>query len=78
MAIKLNTKYLDGFVGEHEYQLIQGEIDAAHQNLIKKGEPSEKPIGWMTLPVDYDKEEFARIKAAAEKIEAAGGKVEVM
>ncbi|MBE6701208.1 MAG: glucose-6-phosphate isomerase [Ruminococcaceae bacterium] len=68
MAIRLKTDYLTSFISEHEYALIQGEVNAAHENLIKEGEPSEKPIGWMTLPVNYDKEEFDRILKAAEKI----------
>lgn len=69
MAIKLKTDYLNGFVEEHEYSLIQSAVKAAHETLIQKGEPSEKPIGWMSLPVDYDKEEFDRILVAAEKIQ---------
>ena len=69
MAIKLKTDYLNGFVEEHEYSLIKSAVAAAHETLIEKGDPAEKPIGWMTLPVDYDKEEFDRIEAAAKKIQ---------
>ena len=56
MAIRLKTDYLNGFIGKHEYELIQPSVKAAHEILIEKGEPAEKPIGWMTLPLDYDKE----------------------
>ncbi|MBE6650686.1 MAG: glucose-6-phosphate isomerase [Ruminococcaceae bacterium] len=69
MAIKLKTDYLNGFVEDHEYSLIKSAVAAAHETLIEKGDPAEKPIGWMTLPVDYDKEEFDRIEAAAKKIQ---------
>ncbi len=69
MAIKLKTNYLKGFVGTHEYELIQSAVDSAHEILVQKGDPAEKPIGWMTLPVDYDKDEFDRIIKAADKIQ---------
>ncbi len=68
MAIKLKTDYLNSFINEHEYELIKGNVKAAYDELKKEGTPSEKPTGWMTLPVDYDKEEFDRIVKAAEKI----------
>ncbi len=68
MAVRLNTDYLNGFLKEHEYSLIQGTVDAAHSELIKKGTPSEKPTGWMTLPKDYDKEEFERIIKVSDRI----------
>ncbi len=69
MAIKLKANYLEGFVGAHELEMIKSAVVDAHNTLIKKGDPAEKPIGWMTLPVDYDKEEFDRIKKAAKKIQ---------
>lgn len=69
MAIKLKANYLEGFVGAHELKMIKSAVVDAHNTLIKKGDPAEKPIGWMTLPVDYDKEEFDRIKKAAKKIQ---------
>ncbi len=68
MAIRLKTNYLKDFVKEHEYSLIEGEVNAAYVKLKEKGEPSLKPTGWMTLPEDYDKEEFERILLASEKI----------
>lgn len=68
MAIKLTEKYLEGFVSPHELEQIKREISLAHETLLEKGEPSEKPIGWIDLPENYDKEEFERIISAAEKI----------
>ncbi len=68
MAIKLNDKYLKAYIGENEYTAIQPAVTAAHTLLAEKNGPGNDFLGWVTLPKDYDKEEFARIKAAAERI----------
>lgn len=68
MSIKLNDKYLKGFVSEDELKGIQPQITAAHETLINKTGAGSDFLGWKDLPVNYDKEEFARIKSAAEKI----------
>lgn len=43
-------------------------VKVAHQMLHEKKGPGSDYLGWVKLPFDYDKEEFARIKAAAERI----------
>jgi len=68
MAIKLNDKYLKGFVSEDEIKSIQPQITAAHETLNNRTGAGSDFLGWQDLPVNYDKEEFARIKVAAEKI----------
>lgn len=68
MALKLNSKYLSSFIGEHEYSAIQPAVTAAHETLKAKNGPGSDFLGWVNLPEAYDKEEFGRIKAAAEKI----------
>ena len=68
MAIKLNDKHLDGFVNSHEYDAMVPQVKAAHKALHEGTGLGNDFIGWVTLPTDYDKEEFARIKVAAEKI----------
>ena len=68
MALKLNCKHLSSFIGEHEYAAIQPAVTAAHETLKAKNGPGSDFLGWVSLPEDYDKEEFVRIKAAAEKI----------
>ena len=68
MSMKLNTKYLAGFVGENELSAISSQVSAAHALLEAKNGPGSDFLGWVDLPVNYDKEEFARIKAAAERI----------
>ncbi len=68
MALRLNTKYLNGFISDSDYAAIADEVKAAHQKLISKTGEGSDFLGWVDLPVDYDKEEFARIEKAAAKI----------
>ena len=70
MAIKLNCRFLKGFVGEGDLAAISDEVNAAKSNLYEnKAQAAGNAYhGWLTLPEDYDKEEFARIKAAAARI----------
>lgn len=68
MMIKLNDKFVKPFIDDHEYDNIQPLVTAADRMLREKAGPGNDFLGWMTLPRDYDKVEFARIKAAAEKI----------
>ncbi len=68
MALKLNDKYLKAYIGDNEYKGIQPAVTAAHEMLENKTGLGNDFLGWLTLPMDYDKEEFARIKAAAERI----------
>lgn len=68
MSIKLQTKYLSNFIREDECKGVAPLITAAHNTLASENGLGSDFLGWVTLPTDYDKEEFARIKAAAEKI----------
>ncbi len=68
MSVKLIDRYLSGFISEHEYQNIQSQVSAAHHLLRSKSGAGNDFLGWVTLPEDYDKEEFARIRSAAEQI----------
>ena len=68
MAVTLNCKHLSGFVSAEELKAIAPEIAAAHKTLHDKSGLGNDKLGWLDLPTNYDKEEFARIKAAAEKI----------
>ena len=68
MSVVLNTKHLSGFINEEEYKAIYSQVEAAHNQLEAKNGPGNDFLGWMYLPRDYDKEEFARIKEAAKKI----------
>ena len=69
MTLKLNDKYIKPFVEDSELEQLQSEINAAHANLLAQNGEGKDFLGWITLPDDYDKEEFARIKKAASKIQ---------
>ena len=68
MSVKLNTRYLEGFVNENDVQGIAPEVTAAVELLNSRTGAGNDFLGWLDLPVDYDKEEFTRIKKTAEKI----------
>ena len=68
MSVKFNGKYLAKFVKDTEFEAIWPQVKAAHEMLEGRTGPGNDFLGWVDLPVNYDKEEFARIKAAAEKI----------
>ena len=55
---------------EADILAIKDEVIAAKNTLVEKTGAGNDFLGWIDLPVDYDKEEFARIKAAAEKIKS--------
>ena len=68
MPTFLSDKHLQGFIGADEYVGIAPAVAAAHQALHTESGLGHEFTGWLKLPTDYDKEEFARIKAAAERI----------
>ncbi len=59
-----------GFVSEEELGYMKGLALAAKETLVSKNGAGNDFLGWIDLPVDYDKEEFARIKKAAAKIQS--------
>lgn len=69
MSISLNTKYLQNFVAPHEIEAAKASAELAAKTVISRSGAGNDFLGWVDLPVDYDKEEFARIKAAAAKIQ---------
>ncbi|MCI6581088.1 MAG: glucose-6-phosphate isomerase [Oscillospiraceae bacterium] len=68
MTLKLNSKYLDSFVNSDEIAGIKPQVETAAELLHSRKGLGNDFLGWLDLPVNYDKEEFTRIKAAAEKI----------
>ncbi len=56
------------FISEDEVKYMGKLAEDARQTLVSKSGAGNDYIGWLNLPVDYDREEFARIKAAAKKI----------
>lgn len=59
-----------GFIREHEVQAFEGIADVAKEVLVSRSGLGSDYLGWIDLPVDYDKEEFDRIKKAAAKIQS--------
>lgn len=70
MSLKLNTKYLKDFINPDELAGIRAQVESAAETLHNKTGLGSDFLGWVNLPTDYDKEEFTRIKAAAEKIKS--------
>lgn len=68
MATALNDGYLSGFISDDEFAAIAPQIKLAHEQLHNGTGLGNDYIGWVDLPSAYDREEFARIKAAAQKI----------
>ena len=68
MSIRLNANYASSFISAEELQNITPQVELSHKLLSEKSGAGNDFLGWTTLPEDYDKEEFARIKVAAEKI----------
>ncbi len=56
------------FVKEGDFALLEEEIKKAHNDIHNKTGKGNDFLGWVTLPEDYDKKEFTRIKKAAAKI----------
>lgn len=69
MSVSLNTKYLQSFIAPHELEAAKASAELAAKTVADRSGAGNDFLGWVDLPVDYDKEEFARIKAAAAKIQ---------
>ncbi|MEG0768449.1 MAG: glucose-6-phosphate isomerase [Ruthenibacterium sp.] len=68
MSVVLNTKHVNKFMDAAELSTIFPQVKLAHELLESRQGPGNEFLGWMDLPVAYDKAEFARIKQAAAKI----------
>ena len=44
------------------------QVENIHKDLHRRANDEKDFVGWLELPTNYDKEEFARIKKAAKKI----------
>ncbi len=68
MALKLIDKYAKEFLQSSVLDELGVSAKAALETVIARDGAGNDFLGWVDLPVNYDKEEFARIKVAAEKI----------
>ena len=64
--IKLNLK--NSSINDKMISHYAEDVERIHNEMNKKSGDEKEFLGWLNLPTDYDKEEFARIKKAAEKI----------
>jgi glucose-6-phosphate isomerase len=64
----INFSYSNAFLQEHEMKHMEPDVKSAHERLQNKSGAGSEFLGWLDLPDTYDKEEFPRIKKAAEKI----------
>ena len=72
MSSKVTFDYskATSFVSENEVDLMKKITMDAKETLVSKTGAGNDFLGWIDLPVAYDKEEFARIKKAAAKIQS--------
>src|SRR5690606_30858058 len=68
--IKLDYSKALAFFGEHEVTYVQSAVSAAHQQIHEKTGAGNDFLGWVDLPVNYDRDEFERIQKAAEKVKS--------
>lgn len=68
MAFIFSDKYVHGFVSDEEIKALGKEVDAAHRTLLERTGAGNDFLGWLDLPKNYDREEVAAVKKAAEKI----------
>ena len=66
--IRFDYEKAKGFISDAEIKALAPYVKVAHDTVQNKTGAGNDFLGWVDLPVDYDKEEFARIKKAAEKI----------
>ena len=72
MANKVTFDYSKAapFISEHEVEYMKKLTLDAKELLVSKEGAGNDFLGWIDLPEDYDKEEFARIQKAAQKIQS--------
>ena len=68
MALKLNLNYVGKYADKEKFDSMRSEVFAAHKMLTEGTGLGSDFLGWLDLPVNYDKDEFRRIKESAEKI----------
>ena len=68
--IKFDYSKAIGFINQHEVDCMQAYVNEAHKMIHEKTGLGNDFLGWVELPKNYNKEEFARIKKAAEKIKS--------
>ena len=69
MALTFSSDFAKDFLAENELAGLKHQVLSAHQMLADKSGLGNDFLGWIDLPENYDRAEFARIKKAAQKIQ---------
>lgn len=70
MAIECKTDHIENVISQEEISRLQDQVRFCHEKLHQKTGRGKEYTGWLTLPTDYDKIEWKRIKEAAAKIQS--------
>jgi len=70
MGVRLDVSAAKSFIDQREILQMKEQTELAKSTLVGKSGAGNDFLGWIDLPVAYDKDEFARIKKAAKKIQA--------
>lgn len=68
MGISINTEYVEDFISKIQLSSLKKKVESCHEMLHNKTGEGADYTGWVDWPVNYDKEEFERIKVVADKI----------
>jgi len=71
--LSLDLSKLSPFVSKEEIENMRPSVEMAENLLNTRSGAGNDFLGWVDLPVNYDKEEFSRIKKAAQKIQSDSG-----
>lgn len=67
--ITIKDEHVSPFIHKTNQQQLQDKINVAHELLHEKKGAGNEYLGWLDLPLKYDKAEFQRIKASAKRIQ---------
>ena len=70
MAMNLKMTGVAGFMEQREMDNMAAMMNTVNEVLLSRKGAGSDFLGWLDLPVDYDREEFARIQKAAKKIQS--------
>ena len=70
MAMSLKMTGVAGFMEQREMENMAAMMNTVNEVLLSRKGAGSDFLGWLDLPVDYDREEFARIQKAAKKIQS--------
>ena len=71
--LKLDLSNLEGVVSQAQIDAMAPEVEAAHAKLYDCAAPGSDFVGWVRLPENYDKDEFARIPSIRAVIPCENG-----